>query len=105
MDWEKVHKLNFAPPDFGRFPALRLAYEVAEAGGTAGAVLNAANEAAVAAFVAGKILFGDISAIVEHTFAKHRIQDSPTLDDLLEADRWARSAAETFIARGCASLA
>jgi len=105
MDWEKAHKLHFAPPDFGRFPALRLAYEVAGAGGTAGAVLNAANEAAVAAFIAGRILFGDICSIVELTISQHRIQSSPSLDDLLEADRSARAAAETFIARACASLA
>jgi 1-deoxy-D-xylulose-5-phosphate reductoisomerase len=105
MDWEKAHKLHFAPPDFGRFPALRLAYEVAGAGGTAGAVLNAANEAAVAAFIAGRILFGDICSIVELTISQHRIQSSPSLDDLLEADRSARVAAETFIARACASLA
>ena len=105
MDWEKAYKLNFAPPDFARFPALRLAYEVAEAGGTAGAVLNAANEAAVAAFIAGRILFGDICSIVELTISQHRIQSSPALDDLLEADRWARAAAETYIVRACASLA
>jgi 1-deoxy-D-xylulose-5-phosphate reductoisomerase len=105
MDWEKAYKLNFTPPDFARFPALRLAYEVAEAGGTAGAVLNAANEAAVAAFIAGRITFGDICSIVELTFSQHRIQSSPALDDLLEADRWARAAAETYIVRACASLA
>jgi 1-deoxy-D-xylulose-5-phosphate reductoisomerase len=105
MDWDKVHKLNFAPPDFQRFPALRLAYEVAEAGGTAGAVLNAANEAAVAAFIAGRVLFGDICSIVEMTISQHRVQSSPSLDDLLEADRCARVAAETYIARACASLA
>jgi len=105
MDWEKVHKLHFSPPDFERFPALRLAYEVAATGGTAGAVLNAANEAAVAAFIAGRILFGDIGSIVELTISQHRIQSSPNLDDLLEADRSARAAAETFIARACASLA
>jgi 1-deoxy-D-xylulose-5-phosphate reductoisomerase len=105
MDWDKVHKLNFAPADFQRFPALRLAYEVAEAGGTAGAVLNAANEAAVAAFIAGRVLFGDICSIVEMTISQHRVQASPSLDDLLEADRCARVAAETYIARACASLA
>jgi 1-deoxy-D-xylulose-5-phosphate reductoisomerase len=68
-------------------------------------VLNAANEAAVAAFIAGRILFGDICSIVELTISQHRIQSSPSLDDLLEADRSARAAAETFIARACASLA
>ena len=83
---------------FVRFPALRLAYQVAEAGGTPGAVLNAANEVAVAAFMAGKIPFGEICGVVEITISQHRIQTSPALDDLLDADRWARQAAESGIA-------
>jgi 1-deoxy-D-xylulose-5-phosphate reductoisomerase len=103
MDWAKPQSLHFHPPDFERFPALKLAYEVARAGGTAGAVLNAANEAAVAAFIAGKIAFGEICGVVERTISQHRVQGSPTLDDLLEADRWARATAETSIAaRACA---
>ena len=84
--------LHFEPPDPGRFPALRLAYDVARMGGTAGAVLNAANEAAVAAFVAGEVPFGEISRLVELTIDRHRLklQQNPSLSDLLEADRWAR---------------
>jgi len=85
---------NFQPPDFDRFPALRLAYDVARRGGTLGAVLNAANEAAVAAFVAGKIRFGEIPRLVERTIADHRLQPTPTLDDLMDADRWARRTVE-----------
>ncbi|MGD0542589.1 MAG: 1-deoxy-D-xylulose-5-phosphate reductoisomerase, partial [Tepidisphaeraceae bacterium] len=100
MDWTTVQALHFEPPDFEKFPALKLAYQVAEAGGTSGAVLNAANEAAVAAFMAGKIAFGEICRVVELTISQHRIQTSPTLDDLLQADRWARQCAETFIASG-----
>jgi 1-deoxy-D-xylulose-5-phosphate reductoisomerase len=91
--------LNFQPPDFERFPALRLAYEVARRGGTLGAVLNAANEAAVSAFLAGRIAFGEISRLVESTMRNHQLQQSPSLDDLLEADRWARVAVEAAIAR------
>ncbi|MDP9173526.1 MAG: 1-deoxy-D-xylulose-5-phosphate reductoisomerase [Planctomycetota bacterium] len=97
MDWAKPFTLNFQPPDFDRFPALRLAEEVARAGGTMGAVLNAANEVAVAAFIAGNIRFGDIYGAVEHTIDAHRLQEEPTLDDLLEADRWAREAANAVI--------
>ncbi len=97
MDWSKVQSLHFQPPDFVRFPALKLAYQVAEAGGTSGAVLNAANEVAVAAFMAGKIPFGEICGVVEYTISQHRIQTCPALDDLLEADRWARQAAESCI--------
>jgi 1-deoxy-D-xylulose-5-phosphate reductoisomerase len=86
--------LNFEPPDPERFPALRLAYDVARMGGTAGAVLNAANEAAVAAFTAREIPFGEISRLVELTIDRHRdrLQQNPSLSDLLEADRWAREA-------------
>jgi 1-deoxy-D-xylulose-5-phosphate reductoisomerase len=97
MDWTKAHTLHMQPPDFDRFPALKLAYKVAEAGGTAGAVLNAANEVAVAAFMDGKIPFGEISAVVELTISGHRIQASPSLDDLLQADRAARTAAQELI--------
>ena len=98
MDWTKPHTLHMQPPDFQRFPSLKIAYEVAEAGGTAGAVLNAANEVAVAAFMDGKIPFGEISGVVELTISRHRIQSNPTLDDLLQADRAARKAAEDIIA-------
>jgi 1-deoxy-D-xylulose-5-phosphate reductoisomerase len=65
--------------------------------------MNAANEAAVEAFVAGKITFGEISRLVELTIADHRLQAQPTLDDLLEADRWARAQVRSqVIARGTA---
>jgi 1-deoxy-D-xylulose-5-phosphate reductoisomerase len=105
MDWTKVQTLHLEPPDFKRFGALKLAYQVAEAGGTSGAVLNAANEAAVAAFMDNRIAFGEITGIVEHIISRHRIQESPSLDDLLAADRWARDMAETSIAaRACAPL-
>ena len=88
---------HFEPPDFDRFPALRLAYQAVRAGGTLGAVLNAANEAAVAAFVAGNIRFIEISRLVELTMADHRLQPNPSLDDLLDADRWARQRVSALI--------
>jgi 1-deoxy-D-xylulose-5-phosphate reductoisomerase len=91
MDLTKSFQLRFEPPDFERFPALALAYDVAKMGGSAGAVLNAANEAAVEAFAAGKITFGEISRRVARTIQAHNLQATPTLDDLLEADRWARA--------------
>jgi 1-deoxy-D-xylulose-5-phosphate reductoisomerase len=94
LDLTKGFSLNFEPPDFDRFPALRLAYDVARMGGTAGAVLNAANEVAVAAFMDGKVAFGEISRLVELTIQAHRLQATPSLDDLLGADRWARSFVE-----------
>ena len=90
LDLSKSFSLNFHPPDFDRFPALRVAQDVARRGGTLGAVMNAANEAAVAAFVSGNIPFGGIARIVEHTIQAHAVQSEPSLDDLLEADQWAR---------------
>jgi 1-deoxy-D-xylulose-5-phosphate reductoisomerase len=97
LDLSGALGLTFHPPDLKRFPALGLARDVAKRGGTLGAVLNAANEAAVAAFVAGKIAFGQIARAVEHTIQAHRVQKNPSLDDLMEADRWARHAAEAYV--------
>lgn len=97
MDWSKAMSLTFQPPDFARFPALRLAYDVAHQGGTSGAVLNAANEVAVAAFTSGKMAFGEISRVVELTIEAHQVQSASTLDDLLEADRWARATAQALM--------
>ena len=97
LDLTKTFALNFEPPDVERFPALRLAYEVARMGGTAGAVLNAANEVAVNAFASGRIRFGMISRTVESTIRLHRLRDRPTLDDLMQADAWARATAEAVI--------
>lgn len=82
--------LSLSPPDEKRFPALKLGYEVARRGGTAGAVLNAANEAAVELFREGAIRFSEVARFTERALAQHAFKESPTLDDLLEADRWAR---------------
>ena len=97
LDLTRAFELRFEPPDFQRFPALGIAYEVARMRGTAGAVMNAANEVAVASFMAGNIAFGEISTIVRLTMDQHTLQPRATLDDLLEADRWARSAAEDIV--------
>jgi 1-deoxy-D-xylulose-5-phosphate reductoisomerase len=98
LDITGAFKLHFEPPDFERFPALRIAYDVAKRGGTLGAVMNAANEAAVAAFTSGNVPFGEISRLVELTIARHRLQPQPSLDDLLEADRWARQTVQSLCA-------
>lgn len=99
MDWRERVALNFEPPDLKRFPALGLAYDVARTGGTSGAVMNAANEVAVEAFTTGKIPFGEISRTVELTIRRHSVQLSPSLDDLTEADRWARAQAAASVHR------
>ncbi len=98
LDLIKPFCFHFEPPDFDRFPALRIAFDVAKKGGTAGAVMNAANEVAVAAFEAGKIPFMEISRVVEVTIASHRLQEHPSLDDLLDADRWAREQVRSLTA-------
>ncbi len=92
LDLAKARTLTFAPPDPARYPALALGYEAARAGGTSGAVLNAANEAAVALFLDGRIRFTDIARHVRAVAASHAPKAAPTLDDLLAADRWAREA-------------
>jgi 1-deoxy-D-xylulose-5-phosphate reductoisomerase len=97
LDLNRTFSLNFHPPDETRFPALRLARDVARRGGTLGAVLNAANEAAVVAFSSGNVPFGAIWRAVEHTIRTHRLQAQPSLDDLLQADRWARATADAFL--------
>ncbi len=90
LDLASVHRLHFEAPDPQRFPALALGAEVARRGGSTGAVLNAANEAAVEAYRAGQINFGEIAELVTDTLGRHRPIDVPTLHDLLEIDAWAR---------------
>ena len=87
---EQMGKLTFEKPDLKTFRALPLAYEVARTGGTAAAVFNAANEAAVEEFLAGGIEFVNIVELIEHCLNKHDVKTSASLEDLLEADAWAR---------------
>jgi 1-deoxy-D-xylulose-5-phosphate reductoisomerase len=86
----KLGSLTFEEPDPERFPSLQLARKSGEIGGTLPAVLNAANEVAVEAFVNRRINFPQISECVRRTMDKHEIVPHPTLDQLLEADDWAR---------------
>jgi 1-deoxy-D-xylulose-5-phosphate reductoisomerase len=86
--------LSFFPPDLDAFPALRLAYAAAEEGRTMPAVLNAANEVAVARFLSGELGFTDIPRLVERTMDLHKPFPLKTLEDVLEADRWARREAK-----------
>jgi len=90
LDFGTAMKLDFEPPDPVRFPALELGLEVARAGGTAGAVLNAANEAAVAEFRAGSLQFTDIVPRCRAVLEQHDFDSSPSLERLFELDRWAR---------------
>ncbi|MGH8023741.1 MAG: 1-deoxy-D-xylulose-5-phosphate reductoisomerase [Limisphaerales bacterium] len=89
-DFARLGQLTFEEPDSDRFPALSLARRAGEAGGTLPAVLNAANEVAVEAFVNGKISFPEITDRVQRTLDAHRVIDHPTLAQIFEADAWAR---------------
>jgi 1-deoxy-D-xylulose-5-phosphate reductoisomerase len=90
LDLVKCAKLTFEPPDTTRFPALRLAFEAAETGGSLPGVMSAANEVAVEAFLAGKTTFPTIAATVERVMSRHQVVREPGLAELLELDGWAR---------------
>ncbi len=98
LDLIKIGTLTFEEPDMVRFPALSLAFDALKAGRTYPAVLNAANEIAVAAFLDKKIGFTDIAATVNKTMQAHQAYTPVELDEYLQADRWARETAQKFIA-------
>ncbi|MCA9083511.1 MAG: 1-deoxy-D-xylulose-5-phosphate reductoisomerase [Planctomycetaceae bacterium] len=95
-DWSNPLTLSFHPPDPDLFPALRLGYEVASRGGTAGAVLNAANEIAVQRFLNRSIRFDQITQISEDILHHHQYDAHPTLEQIYQADRWAREEASRW---------
>ncbi len=93
LDLTEAKSLTFEAPDPGRFPSLALGYRAAEAGGTMGAVLNAANEVAVELFVQRRVRFPRIFEIVRAVMDRHQVVERPTLEDVLRADAWAREEA------------
>jgi 1-deoxy-D-xylulose-5-phosphate reductoisomerase len=93
LDFGKLRQLEFAPPRYEDFPALNLARQAGEAGGTLPAVLNAANEVAVSAFLEGKISFPRIWQTVEQVMNRHSNVAHPDLGAILRADQWARGEA------------
>ena len=95
----KTEKLEFRTPDIKKFPCLRLAYEAGLCGGTTPAVLNAANEIAVAAFLDQKIKFVDLPGIIDMVLTAHICVMHPSLKDILEADSWARIKTTKIIER------
>jgi len=96
-DFVSIGKLTFEKPDIKKFPCLALAFAACETGRTLPAVLNAANEVAVAAFLEKSISFVKIPEVIEKTMKYHTVVTDPTLNDILEADRWARKQAEDLI--------
>lgn len=95
--FDSSQSLTFEQPNLEKFPCLALAFGACEVGETLPAVLNAANEVAVRAFLNQSIRFVDIPAVVEQTMDKHAVVSNPELADILQADRWARTYAEEVI--------
>lgn len=98
LDWSQIGALTFEAPDTDKFPALNLAYAALKAGGTAAAVMNGANEAAVQAFLEDRICFGRIAQVVEETMQRISVVHSPSLEEVFEADQAARAAAQELLA-------
>ncbi len=100
LDITKICTLTFEKPDIKTFECLSLAYSAIKKGGTMPAVLNAANEIAVFAFLDGKIGFMDIPKVIKSTMDKHTIKFNYNITELLNADLWARSYAKSIIKEG-----
>ncbi len=96
LDLTHAFNLRFEPPDYETFPSLELGFEVMRNGGSSGAVLNAANEAAVARFLRGEIRFLDIARACRAVLENHTFDPTPTLDFLWETDAWARREVESW---------
>lgn len=90
LDLTRAMSLDFSPPDLERFPALGLGFDVARKGGTTGAVLNAANESAVEAFLNRELSFTDIASSCREILEQHDFINDPTFEQLMAADAWAR---------------
>lgn len=90
LDLSQAFECEFIPPDYERFPALLLGREVAERGGTCGAVLNAANESAVAGFLDGRLKFTQIVSACRDVLNHHDYDPNPDLERIIAMDRWAR---------------
>ncbi len=97
LDLGKLSQLNFEEPDTDRFPCLALAYEALKAGGTMPAVLNAANEVAVKAFLDGMIRLSDIPRINSQVMRSHIARPAASIEDILAADREARASANGLL--------
>jgi 1-deoxy-D-xylulose-5-phosphate reductoisomerase len=99
LNLSECRDLSFLEPDTARFPALQIAYEACRLGGCKPAVLNAANEVAVAAFLEGKIKFPEIARVVEKTVENGDLSDDTNIHTILEADRFARIESAAIVQR------
>jgi len=101
LDLTRIGTLTFEEPDTERFPCLSLAFEAARVGGTMPAVLSGADEVAVQAFLGGRLPFDRIPVLVAETMRRHEVVSSPTLEELLAADRWAKETARSLVGSVC----
>ncbi|WP_041667677.1 1-deoxy-D-xylulose-5-phosphate reductoisomerase [Acetohalobium arabaticum] len=101
LNLAEVGRLDFEEPDRELFPCLDYAYQAGELGGTMPAVLNAANEVAVARFLAGKLKFIEIPKVIKRVMEQHQIVESPNLTEILAADSWARTQGEKEVEAFC----
>ncbi len=99
LELDAIGKLTFYRPDSESFPCLGFAYDALREGGTMPAVLNAANEVLVNAFLGGRISFTRIPVIIKKTMESHLTQKAAEIDTVIDADRWAREKAEEYIRR------
>lgn len=97
LDLAKIGSLHFEKPNLARFPCLGFGYEAKRRGGTLPAVVNGANEEAVASFLREETPFLGIPKGVERVMSRHRVKPNPALADILEADRWARAEVKKFL--------
>ncbi len=97
LDWTEARTWTFSAPDFKKFPALRLAYQAFRAGGSAACTLNAADEIAVEAFLAGQISFPSIAAVLEETLARIPNREATSVGEILEIDEQSRTVARKIV--------
>jgi 1-deoxy-D-xylulose-5-phosphate reductoisomerase len=97
LNWSRGWSLEFEPADRARFPALELGHQCARSGGTSGCVLNAANEAAVAAFLGGELHFTEIVPACRSVLEGHDFNPQPTLEELVKLDQWARGEVANWV--------
>ncbi len=100
LDWTQSARWTFDPPDFKKFPLLKLAYEAQETGGSATCTLNAADEIAVEAFLAGRISYPGIAALIAETLDRVPVREARSVADVLEIDRESRAAARGIMEKG-----
>jgi 1-deoxy-D-xylulose-5-phosphate reductoisomerase len=97
LDLSRTGGLSFFPPDPERFPCLRLAYRSLEIGETMPAILNAANEIAVNAFLEGSLKFTDVPLLLQRVMEEHEVKSVHTIEDILRADQWARERSKAIL--------